>query len=90
MNEKLRNGESDWLDPADDAPELTADHFERADWYHGETLIRRGRPRLTITKQQVTVRLDADLLAALRASGDGWQSRMNAALRAWLKLGEKV
>jgi len=89
MNEKLRSGESDWVDP-DDAPELTAEHFDHADWYNGETLIRRGRPRLAVTKQQVTVRLDADVLAALRSSGDGWQSRMNAALRDWLNLASKT
>ncbi|WP_284947677.1 BrnA antitoxin family protein [Acidisoma cladoniae] len=88
MSEKPQNGESDWVDP-DDAPELTADYFDHADWYNGETLIRRGRPRLEVTKQQVTVRLDADVLTALRGSGEGWQSRMNAALRDWLKLGSK-
>jgi uncharacterized protein (DUF4415 family) len=30
--------------------------------------------------------LDADVLAALRASGEGWQTRINDALRASLKL----
>ena len=33
------------------------------------------------TKEQVSVRLDADVVAALRASGPGWQSRMNSILR---------
>lgn len=31
-----------WIDP-DDAPEWTAEQFERADLYHGDKLIRRGR-----------------------------------------------
>jgi uncharacterized protein (DUF4415 family) len=32
-------------------------------------------------KKQVTLRLDADLLERFRASGAGWQSRINATLR---------
>ena len=35
----------------------------------------------TPTKEQVSMRLDADLVAALRASGPGWQSRVNSILR---------
>lgn len=43
----------------------------------------RGKNKLP-TKQQVAIRLDADVLQAFRASGPGWQPRMNAALRTWL------
>lgn len=32
-------------------------------------------------KQQITARLDADVLAWLKAGGDGYQTRMNAILR---------
>lgn len=41
----------------------------------------RGRPAVADPKQQVTLRLDAEVLARLRASGKGWQSRVNEALR---------
>jgi uncharacterized protein (DUF4415 family) len=51
---------------------------------------RRGRPRLDAPKEAVKIRLDADVLAALRASGEGWQTRINDALRASLALGGKV
>ena len=54
---------------------------------------RRGRPAGTtqaITKEPVKLRLDADVLAALRASGDGWQTRINDMLRASLRLGGLV
>lgn len=44
----------------------------------------RGRPTLEKPKKQVTLRLDADLLETLRASGKGWQSRVNEILRAKL------
>lgn len=47
-------------------------------------LRRRGRPRLDTTKEQVSVRYDADILAAFRATGEGWQTRMNDALRTYL------
>ena len=46
---------------------------------------KRGRPSGSGTKEQVAIRLDRDVLAAFRASGAGWQTRMNAALRDWLK-----
>ncbi|TFL15130.1 hypothetical protein CSC67_05845 [Pusillimonas caeni] len=49
---------------------------------------RRGRPvgsTQAVTKEAVKIRLDADVLAALRASGDGWQTRINDTLRPhWL------
>jgi uncharacterized protein (DUF4415 family) len=32
-----------------------------------------------------TIRLDADILAAFREKGEGWQTRVNAALREWLE-----
>ncbi len=51
----------------------------------GEILARRGRPPGSVaasTKQAVKLRLDPDVLAALRASGTGWQTRVNAILRA--------
>lgn len=78
-----------WTDP-DDAPELTEAFFQTADRYEGTTLKPRGRPRAVATKEPVKLRLDADVLAALRASGDGWQTRINDALRASLMLAGKL
>ena len=48
----------------------------------------RGRPVGSIkeeTKQAVTVRYSPDVLAAFRATGAGWQARMNEALKDWLQ-----
>jgi uncharacterized protein (DUF4415 family) len=45
---------------------------------------RRGRPAGSTSptaKQAVKLRLDPDVLAALRASGAGWQTRVNSILR---------
>ena len=47
----------------------------------------RGRPVGSIkddAKQAVTVRYSPDVLAAFRATGAGWQTRMNDALKDWL------
>lgn len=78
-----------WTDP-DDAPELTDEFFERADEFEGARLVRRGRPKAAVTKEAVKLRLDADLLAALRATGDGWQTRINDMLRASMRLAGRV
>jgi len=51
-----------------------------------ETLRRqRGRPAGSGIKEQVAIRFDRDVIAAFRASGSGWQTRMNDALKDWLK-----
>ncbi len=44
----------------------------------------RGRPRKKAPKRKISIRLDADVLEALRATGPGWQTRVNAILREWL------
>lgn len=69
-----------WIDP-DDAPELTDEWFEKADLYHGEKLIRRGRRPSENPKQAISLRIDADVLDRFKADGPGWQGRMNDALR---------
>lgn len=47
------------------------------------TLTQAGRPPLSdAAKQQVTLRLDPDVLAKFREGGPGWEGRINAALRA--------
>lgn len=72
-----------WVDP-DDAPELDEDFFIHADLYHGETLIRRGRPRKARPKQAVSIRLSPEVVEAFRAEGPGWQTRIDEALKDWL------
>ncbi len=45
---------------------------------------RRGAQKAP-TKVPTTIRFDADILAALKASGRGWQTRVNEAMREWIK-----
>jgi uncharacterized protein (DUF4415 family) len=42
---------------------------------------RRGRPPSATPKKAVKLRLDVDVVARFKASGEGWQTRMNEALR---------
>jgi uncharacterized protein (DUF4415 family) len=43
---------------------------------------KAGRPRAEVAKVPVSLRLDPDILAAFKATGAGWQTRINDALRA--------
>ena len=93
MQKKLKAEKEAWVDP-DDSPIWTEDHFRRAAIYHGDKLIRPadgtwtkpGRPKSADPKQQVTLRLDSIVVEKFRASGPGWQSRINAELRKALGL----
>ena len=82
----------------DDAPELGAEWFAKArpatqvlEGMFGKSAAKemlqpkRGRPALAQTKEHVNIRLDADVLGAFKETGAGWQTRMNNALRDWLK-----
>ena len=44
-----------------------------------------GRPSMTEPKEHVNIRLDADIVKFFRGTGAGWQTRLNNALREWLK-----
>jgi uncharacterized protein (DUF4415 family) len=46
---------------------------------------RRGRPPAVQTKEHVNIRLDADVVQSFRRTGAGWQTRLNNALRDWLR-----
>ena len=77
-----------------DNPEWTEEMFARAKAEEHllppivRAMIRRprGRPPLQVTKKEVKLRLDPDVLEAFKADGPGWQSRMNAALRKAARL----
>lgn len=77
-----------WHDP-DDAPEWTAEQFERADVYRGNKLVRAGRPPSANPKQALKLRIDPDVVEYFRATGPGWQTRINDTLRKAAKLPAK-
>lgn len=80
MSESKRNTVDDFVDP-DDVPDLTTPEWQKI---IDATPVQRGRPRLDVTKEMTTIRLDPDVLAHFRAGGPGWQTRINEALRAWI------
>lgn len=69
-----------WIDP-DDAPALSEEWFEEADLYRGGKLVRRGRPKSETSKKAVSLRLDPEVIEWFRATGAGWQTRINETLR---------
>ncbi|MBY0392480.1 MAG: BrnA antitoxin family protein [Novosphingobium sp.] len=88
MSENKPDIEERWTDP-DDAPEWTDEHFRHAQLSIGGKVVREaigtwtrpGRPVSENPKKQVTLRLDPDVVEKFRATGKGWQSRINAELR---------
>ena len=42
-------------------------------------------PQRSPTKERITIRLSPDVVERFRATGDGWQTRVDAALQDWLK-----
>ena len=76
----------------DDVPELGEEFFKNAKYgldglaqLVGEEFIaplrKIGRPQAEKPKKRVTIRLDSHVISAWRATGKGWQTRMNAFLR---------
>ena len=47
--------------------------------------VKTRGPNVKPLKEQVAVRYSPDVLAAFRATGAGWQTRMNDALKDWLR-----
>ncbi|MDR3631449.1 MAG: BrnA antitoxin family protein [Desulfocapsaceae bacterium] len=96
MTAKKANTPSSWVDP-DDAPELTDEFFKNATMTIGDRVVSkdeyreavkktlRGRPAGTGAKSTTTIRLDNDILTLFKSTGRGWQTRVNNALREWLK-----
>lgn len=48
-------------------------------------LARLGRPPATVTKERITIRLSREVVAQFRAAGEGWQTRVDTALKDRLK-----
>ncbi len=82
---------TEWVDP-DDAPELDEEFFATAKrmvggeevdqaTFEGAKAKRMGRPPVAVKRPNMTMRIDPDVLDALKASGKGWQTRVNAILR---------
>ena len=87
-----------WVDP-DDAPPITAADLERATFQIGGRQVSRaefqqdlakrppGRPPAAVKRPMLSMRVDVEVLTRLRASGKGWQTRVNALLKEAVEQG---
>ena len=98
MPAKKRATPRAWGDP-DDAPEWTADRFNRAEIAVGGevvsaargTLTRpRGRPKKADAKVHIHIRLSPHVLGHFRSTGPGWQTRIDEVLRKWVERRRKT
>jgi uncharacterized protein (DUF4415 family) len=71
-----------------DAPEATDEQLRQAKPFAeafpdlAESIKRaRGRPAIEQPRRQLSIRLDPDIIEHYKATGKGWQSRMNDDLR---------
>ena len=64
---------------------LPAKEFFSPEVYAQLCAMRQRGPKDKPLKVPTTIRFDADVLTALRASGKGWQTRVNDAVRDWLR-----
>jgi uncharacterized protein (DUF4415 family) len=79
------------IDAKGEVRELTAADMKRfrplKEVLHGKLLAKlkvRG-PQKTPTKERITIRLSPEVVRRFRATGDGWQTRVDEALKDWLK-----
>ena len=63
-----------------DLPEISPDKFAKA-------IVRKGFKPIK-TKTQVTLRLDTDVLNWFKAQGKGYQTNINALLKAYVEANE--
>ncbi len=50
-----------------------------------EMLKSRGRPRATHPKERINIRLSHEVVTHFKSSGDGWQTRIDSALKDWVR-----
>ena len=53
-------------------------------WRRVKPTVGRGRPRVTHPKVSLSLRLDSEVVSSFRATGQGWQTRINRALLRFL------
>ncbi len=69
------------FDP-DTAPDLSRDGWPEK---FANVAVRRGRPPVARPKISTTIRLSQDVIDHFRADGKGWQTRIDEALREWIR-----
>lgn len=93
-----KHGKTDWervrkeadkpvpFDPKDDLYDPNDEKAVQAFWAQAK-VSRPGRPPVAVKRPTLNMRIDPDVLEHLRASGKGWQTRVNALLRKAMESG---
>ena len=55
-----------------------------AEWQEVMPFVRLGRPKAEVTKERITIRLSRDVVSTFRATGNGWQTRIDAVLQKYI------
>jgi uncharacterized protein (DUF4415 family) len=58
--------------------------FTDAQWAASKPKLRTGRPKVEATKECITIRISRDVVTQFRAMGEGWQTRIDSALRQYI------
>lgn len=58
--------------------------FSDSEWRKLAPLMHIGRPKAEVTKERITIRLSRDVVSQFRATGSGWQTRVDSALRQFV------
>lgn len=90
---KTRSGRVIVLPTPEEDAEITAAAMSDPDaqpitdeeWARVKPVLQKGRPPAAVTKKSVTIRLSRDVVEQFQAGGQGWQTRIDAALKDWLK-----
>ena len=83
-NTILPTAEEDAVITAAAMSDADARPFTDKQWASAKKHIRMGRPKAESTKERITIRLSPEVVAKFRATGDGWQTRIDAALKDYL------
>lgn len=93
-----KNSKTDWgrvkRDAASDAPlpyDPDSDLYDPneatqvANFFSSAKVVRKpGRPKAEVTKVPIAIRLSPDVVEYFKATGAGWQSRIDTALHEWM------
>ncbi len=96
MNANNKASTTPWVDP-DEAPELTDEFFSQGKkmignvevtdtFFNNAVKTLRGNQKAP-TKDRITIRLSHDTVEHLRASGKGWQTRLDTKLHEFIASG---
>lgn len=84
LDEDAPEATEEWFAKARPAKEVLAQLMD-ADVAQEMLKPKRGRPPSHRPKMHVNIRLDTDIVQTFKNEGAGWQTRINHALRDWLK-----